>query len=58
MTAVVFLLQAKHKDDIMSLHSLIEKMLVTNVFFSSLTFLADIAPKPLLQVETLSKNER
>ena len=55
--AAVISLQAKHKDDIMSLRSLIEKMLVANASSSSPTSPADTAPKPLLQVETPSKNE-
>ena len=56
--AAVSLLQAKHKDDITSLRSLIKKMLVTNVSSSSLTSLADTALKLLLKVKTPSKNER
>lgn len=56
--ATMFLLQAKHNNAIMSLCSPIEKMLVINASFFSPTSLADTALKPLLQVETSSKNEK
>lgn len=58
MMTAISLLQAKHEDNITSVNSLIEKMLVANTSSSSLTSPADTVPRPLLQIETSSKNER
>lgn len=58
VTGVISLLQAKHKNDITSLCSLIKKMLVTNASFSSLTSPTDIVSQPSFQVDIPSKNKR
>lgn len=56
----VFVIQRKHKDDILLHYNLIEKMLIFNLFFSFVTLFGDFGTlhKPFLLMDLASKNEK